>query len=55
MRPVLPVIIEDLISKVTNKNTHVEQRQHYATTLKTIVEESQKALEVYETHRKFRK
>lgn len=55
MKPVLPVIVEDLISNVTNSNLHPEQRQHYAKTLEDIVSESQKALKTYETHRKSRR
>jgi len=48
----LPVVIADMIEKVTNKNVHPEQRQHYASTLNTIVEEAQKALKIYEGHRR---
>jgi hypothetical protein len=44
----LPVIIEQLISKVTDSKTHPETRQHYATTLQKIVDESQKALKKYD-------
>ena len=55
MKPILPVIVEEYIAKVSNINTHPEQRQHYANTLYAIVEEAQKALKTYETHRKSRK
>lgn len=55
MKPALPVIVEDLISKVTNEKAHPEQRQHYAKTLEDIVAESQKALKKYEMHRNFRR
>ena len=51
MKPV-PVIIEDIIDKVTNKNLHPDQKQHYVTTLQNVVEEAQKALVSYELHRK---
>lgn len=47
----MPVIIEDLIHKVTNGKLHPEKRQHYAMTLETIVKESQKALAQYERDR----
>ena len=50
----LPVLIEDMIKKVTDSSTHPEKRQHWANTLADIVEESQKALKTYETHRKIR-
>ena len=50
----LPVLIEDMIKKVADKNLHPEQRQHWANTLSDIVEEAQKALKTYETHRKSR-
>lgn len=33
---VLPVLIEDLIKKVTNSKVSVEERQHYASTLRNI-------------------
>lgn len=52
MKPVLPVIVEDYIQKVTNENVHHEQRQHYAVTLKNIIEEATKAIKTYEAHRK---
>jgi superoxide dismutase len=55
MKPALPVIVEDLISKVTNSKMHPEQRQHYAKTLEDIVAEAQKALKTYEMHRNFRR
>lgn len=55
MKPYLPIIVEDLILKVTNPKTHPEQRQHYAKTLQDIVAEAQKALKTYETHRNFRR
>lgn len=43
MQQPLPVIIENLIEKVTNAKMHPEQRQHYAGTLKNIIDESTKA------------
>lgn len=44
----LPVIIEDLIKKVTDSRLHPEQRQHYVTTLTTIRHACDKALREYE-------
>lgn len=55
MKPAIPVIVEDIISKVTNEKLHHDQKQHYAKTLEDIVAEGQKALRIYETHRNFRK
>lgn len=55
MKPVLPVIVEEYIAKVTDSKTHPEQRQHYATTLNNIISEAQKALKTYEAHRKSHK
>lgn len=55
MKPVLPVIVEDLIKKVVDVKSHPETRQHYAKTLEDIVSESQKALKTYELHRKNRR
>lgn len=45
---VLPVIIEQLIHKVSDSKSHPETRQHYATTLRNIVDEGQKALKKYD-------
>lgn len=45
----LPVIIEDLIKKVTDDKMHPEQRQHYAKTLRDIVAACNAALVKYET------
>lgn len=44
----LPVIIEDLIKKVTDQSTHPEKRQHFATTLRKIVDEASKALNQFD-------
>ena len=52
MATILPVIVEDLISKVTNEKLHYEQRQHYAKTLEDIRNEADTALKKYELHRK---
>ena len=52
MRPVLPVIIEDLIRKVTDAKLHHEQKQHYVKTLEDIKSEADKALKIYEAQRK---
>ena len=51
----IPVIIEDLIAKVTNQNLRSDQKQHYANTLYDIRNEVEKALKQYETERNFRK
>ena len=51
----IPVIIEDLISKVTDKNLRSDQKQHYAGTLYNIREQVEKALKQYETERNFKK
>ena len=47
MQP-LPVIIEQLIQKVTDKGVHPEQRQHYANSLKNIIEQGDKAYKQWE-------
>jgi hypothetical protein len=52
MKQPLPVIIEDLIIKVTNKNTHPEQRQHYVKTLDDIRKACNEAIRQYENERK---
>lgn len=44
----IPVIIQDLIDKVTDKGLHPEKRQHYADTLKRIVESANKALNQFD-------
>jgi len=44
----LPVIIEDLVAKVRDSKTQPEQRQHYAGTLKNIIDESTKAYKQWE-------
>lgn len=44
----LPVIIQDLILKVTDKNLHPEKRQHFADTLRKIVKEGEKALDKFD-------
>ena len=51
----IPVIIEDYIKNLTNKNTHLEKRQFYYTTLININEQIEKALEDYKTERNFKK
>ena len=52
MKPVLPVILEQYIAKVTDSKTHPNNRQHYAATLSNIIDEAQEALKIYEAHRK---
>lgn len=44
----LPVIIEDLIKKVTDTTKHPEQRQHYVATLTNIIKAAQAALDQFE-------
>ena len=51
----IPVIIEDLIQKITDKSIHPEKKQHYAGTLYKIREEVDKAIKKYELERNFRK
>lgn len=51
----IPVIIEDLISKITDKNLRPDQKQHYAGTLYNIRDQVEKALKKYETERNFKK
>lgn len=48
----IPVIIEDLIVKATDKNTHPEKRQHYVTTLIRIQKSIEVAIADYENERK---
>jgi len=51
----LPVIIEDYIAKLIDKNTHIERRQFYYTSLISIKQAVEKALDEYEREKKFRK
>jgi hypothetical protein len=51
----LPVIIQDYITKLLDKKTHVERRQFYYSTLVTIKTSIDKALKDYDTERKFKK
>lgn len=44
----LPVIIEQLIENVTDNKKHPEHRQHYAATLRRIIEEGSKAYNKWE-------
>lgn len=44
----IPVLIEDLVKKVTDKSQHVEKRQHYAQTLRIIYNVVGKALEQFD-------
>lgn len=52
MRQPLPVIIEDLIDKATNRSVHPEQRQHYVKTLDDIRQACNEAIRQYENERK---
>ena len=51
----LPVIIEELIQKVTDSKIHTDKRQHYAATLQLIIDKGQKALDKYENDKKLTK
>lgn len=53
----LPVLIEDLIKKVTDKKKSVEERQHYATSLRHISDAIGSALSQFDKEYKdyFRK
>lgn len=51
----LPAIIEDYIKNLTNKNTHIERRQFYYTTLLKIKEEVGSAIAKYEKEKSTRK
>jgi len=44
----LPVIIENLIQNVTDQSKHPEKRQHYAKTLKDIIDQSSVAYRQWE-------
>lgn len=48
----LPVIIQDLIQKVSDQKVNVEKRQHYAATLREIVKASEQALAIYDLNHK---
>ena len=52
MKQPLPVIIEDMIDKATNKSVHPEQRQHYVKTLSDISKACENAVQQYENGRK---
>jgi hypothetical protein len=51
----IPVIIEDYISKLLDKNTHPERRQFFYDTLVKIRDSINLAINRYETERKFKK
>jgi hypothetical protein len=51
----LPVIIQDYITKTLDKNTHTERRQFYYDTLVKIRESINQAITQYEQERKFKK
>lgn len=51
----IPVIIQDYISKLSDKKTHPESRQFYYATLVTIKASLEKAIKNYETERNFKK
>jgi hypothetical protein len=51
----IPILIQDYISKLTDKNTYTERRQFYYDTLLKIREAINVAIVKYEEERKFRK
>lgn len=51
----IPVIIEDYIRKLTDKKTHIDQRQFYYTSLMNIKDQVDKAIKDYEREKNFRK
>lgn len=51
----IPVIIQDYISKVLDKKTHPERRQFYYDTLLRIRESINQAISRYEQERNFKK
>lgn len=51
----IPVIIQDYISKLLDKKTHVEGRQFYYATLLTVKAAIEKAIIEYETEKRFKK
>ena len=55
MKPMLPVMVEDLIKKVTDSSTHPERRQYYVKTLGDIRDAADEAIKKYETDRNVRK
>lgn len=55
MKPILPVMVEDLIKKVTDSSTHPERRQYYVKTLEDIRDAANEAIKKYEADRNFRK
>lgn len=44
----VPQIIDDYVSKVTDRSTHPERRQFYADTLREIVKAATKALTTFD-------
>lgn len=52
MKPMLPVIIENLIDSVRSDSLHPEQKQHYVNTLQNIRDEADKAIKAYDLQRK---
>jgi len=48
----LPVLIEDMIKKVTDPNASYTQKQHYIETLRRISEETNKAIVTAEQQRR---
>jgi len=50
----LPAIIEDIISKITDRKSHVEKRQFYYVTLLKIRDEANSAILKYENEKNLR-
>ena len=44
----IPVLVEDLIQKVLDKNTSVYSRQYHANTLREIVTRGERALTIFD-------
>lgn len=44
----IPTLIEDLITKITDKKQHLEKRQFYYVTLSNIKNAVEKAIQSYE-------
>lgn len=52
MKPMIPVIVEDLINKVNSNSLHPEQKQHYVKTLEDIRNAADEAIKNYDKQRK---
>jgi hypothetical protein len=50
----IPILIEDLIKKLTDKNHHIEKRQFYYISLINIKNAIEKAIQDYEKEKYFK-